>query len=52
MGIPSNDINFEEMATENIIVKKVTKSTLPDDCGIDCNLNCDDCLYKKESEEN
>lgn len=48
MGIANNDINFEEMATEDVIVKKVTKSTLPDDCGIDCDTNCDNCPFKEE----
>ena len=48
MGVPTNDINFEEMATEDLIVQKVTKSTLPDDCGVDCNNNCDGCPYKSD----
>lgn len=51
MGMASNDINFEEMATEDLIIKKSTVKAEAD-CGIDCDFNCDDCPEKTEAKLN
>ena len=50
MGM-TNDINFEEMATEDVIVKKTTAKS-EQDCGVDCNFNCDGCPEKTEEKVN
>ena len=54
MGM-TNDINFEEMATEDVIVKSYQKKE-DHDCGIDCDFNCDfncdNCPEKTEEKVN
>lgn len=50
MGM-TNDINFEEMATEDLIIKK-TPAKSEQDCGIDCDFNCDNCPEKSEERVN
>ena len=50
MGM-TNDINFEEMATEDVIVKGYQKKE-DHDCGIDCDFNCDVCPEKTTEKVN